>query len=69
MAAALPSIDDFVAAGTLASLERLALLLGGPRGSWRTAEPAVSAGRPSPPGRIDVAAPHWWPARHVEAQA
>ncbi len=69
MAAALPSIDDFVAAGTLASLERLALLLGGPRGSRRTAEPAVPAGRPSPPGRIDGAAPHSWPARHLEAQA
>ena len=69
MAAALPSIDDFVAAGTLASLERLALLLGGPRGSRRTAEPALSAGRPSPPGRIDRAAPHSWPAPELEAQA
>ena len=69
MAAALPSIDEFVAAGTLASLERLAVLLGGARGSRRATGPAGSAGHPSPPGRIDGVAPDSWPARHLEAQA
>lgn len=59
MAAARPFIDDFVPAGTLASLERLATLLAGDRGRTRTATgPGTSLPQAEPGPHAGLAAAH-----------
>ncbi len=59
MRAAFPYIDDFLPAGTVASLERLGEILGGVRSAdtRRGSETAAHAARPGLAGTTEVAPP------------
>ena len=69
MAAAYPFIDEFLAAGTVASLERLGELLAGARRS-RVTGPRAAGGAPvTPREHAAIAAAHPHPTRPAEIEA